>query len=263
LGAVALAGCGGGVPLLHPARTLDTGEVRLAGGISANVSAGGVSSSLSAARAEAASNPNVQNGTIPPGTDVTYAKGALVSAAIGPGIAPYVSARVGVGDRFEGGITYTARAARIDLRRSFDSGAWSYSIGAGGSFVLLGERADDLPNVDLNALHGYGADVPALAGWRSANELYQVWFGFRGGWEHENIDLVRTESRPGSLQPINLTGDRLYGGALVGLAVGFRHVHVALELDAAYQSIFGSYNGTSASVDGVTVSPASAVWWTF
>jgi hypothetical protein len=168
-----------------------------------------------------------------------------------------------VGNRFEGGITYTARAARIDLRRSFDKGAWSFSIGAGGSYVLLGQEGGALPNVDMNALHGYGADVPALVGWKSENDLYMLWLGLRGGFEHVNIDLVRTEPKPGSLQPINLGADRFYGGGLVGLAAGFRHVHAALELDVAFQTVSGTYNSTSTTVSGLTLAPGSALWWDF
>lgn len=262
LGAAApLAGCGGGVPLLHPARTLPQGEVRAAAGFSANVAAGSVADDLRAAKDEAVQNPNVPGA---PGSDPTYAKGALVAAAVAPGVAPFVSARVGIGHSSEGGLAYTGRGARIDLRRSFDAGAFSFSAGIGGDFVLLGRGADaTLPNVDLASLHGYGLDVPLLVGWTSDNQLYTLWAGARGGWDHVNIDLVRTEPKPQSLEPITLTADRVWAGAVAGLAIGFRHVHAALELDVAYQSISGSYNQTDAKVAGVTLAPATALWWTF
>jgi hypothetical protein len=230
----------------------------MAGGVSANVATGDLARGLSAARAEAAANPNA-----PSSPDTTYAKGALVSAGVGPGVAPYVGARVGVGNRFEGGITYTARTARIDMRRSFDRGPWSLSLGAGGSFVLLGQEGSELPNVDLNSLHGYGADVPVLVGYESEAGLYMLWLGLRGGWEHESIDLVRTIDQPGSLQPPNLSADRFYGGGLVGIAAGFRHVHAALELDASYMTISGSFAGASATVAGLSLAPASALWFDF
>jgi hypothetical protein len=45
--------------------------------------------------------------------------------------------------------------------------------------------------------------------------------------------------------------------------VGFRHVHVAMELDVAYATISGSYNQTSVTVGGLTVAPATALWWDF
>src|SRR5579872_3469019 len=124
----ACAACGGGMPLLHPARTLDTGEVRAATGLSGQFAVGNLGESLSAARSEAASNAG---GPGPPGTDPTYAKGALVAASVGPGVAPFVAARVGIGARAEGGISYTGRGARIDMRRSLDFAAWSVSVGGG------------------------------------------------------------------------------------------------------------------------------------
>jgi hypothetical protein len=258
-----LVGCGGGSPLLHPARTLPKGEVRGATGFSANVVAGDLSSSFRAAKNEAITNPDVPG---LPGTDVVYSKGALVAAAAAPGLAPFVGARVGVGDHFEGGLAYTGRGARIDLRKSIDRKNMSLSAGIGGSGVFYGHQdGSELPNVDLGQLHGYGADIPLLIGWTVPNDLYMLWLGARGGWEHVDVSLVRSEPKAVDLgtPPITLSADRFFAGGLLGFAVGFRHVHVALELDVAYQSISGSYNQTNASVSGVTLAPASALWIEF
>jgi hypothetical protein len=265
--AAASGGCAGGSPLLHPARVLPTGEVRAATGFSANVAVGGLSDGLRNARNEAAANPNVPGA---PGTDPTYARGALVAAAVGPGIAPFVAARVGVGDQFEGGIHYTGRGARIDMRRSWNLGRGSdgvsLSAGLGATTLFYGHQVGgDLPNVDLGQLRGYGLDVPLLIGWDSPAGIYQAWAGVRGGWDHVAIEIVRSEPKDftGQDAPISLSATRFYGGGLVGFAVGFRHVHVALELDVAYVHVDGAYNATQTSIDGVAVSPASAVWWTF
>jgi hypothetical protein len=262
--AVASVGCAGGMPLLHPAKTLPTGEVRMASGFSANFATGGLANGLSNARAEAAASQGNVPG--PPGTDATYARGALVAAAVAPGIAPFLAARVGTGDRYEGGIAYTGRGARIDMRRSYDWDAVSLSIGLGGSGLFYGhEDGGELPNVDLGQLRGYGLDVPILIGWESQGGLYQAWAGVRGGADHVSIEEVRSEPKsPGlGVPPISLSATRWYGGGLVGFAIGFRHVHVALELDVAYQNVNGAYNTTQTSVDGLSVTPASAVWITF
>lgn len=258
-----LLGCAGGSPLLHPARTLPTGEVRAATGFSANIATGALASSLNAARSEAVTNPNVPG---LPGTDESYARGALVAAAVAPGLAPFVAARVGTGQRYEGGISYSGRGARIDMRRSYDRDAFSLSIGVGGSFLFYGRQfGDPLPNVDLGQLRGYGLDVPILAGWESAAGIYQLWIGVRGGGEHVSIEELRSEPKSPGLgtPPISLSATRYHAGGLVGFAIGFRHVHIALELDVAYQHLDGSYNSTQASVDGVALVPASAIWWTF
>jgi hypothetical protein len=255
-------GCGGGLPLLHPARTLPAGEVRAAGGFGATVAVGSLASDVR----QAEQDPNVASPP-PPSGDTAYAKGALVLASIGPGLQPYGAARVGIGQQFEGGLAYTGRALRADVRRSFElSTAWSLSIGAGGSAALYGhQQGSALPDVSLNQLHGWGADVPLLVGYESPGGLYMIWVGARGGWEHVDISDVTSEPKAVTLgsPPIALSATRFWGGGLVGLAVGFRHLHVALELDAAYARISGSYNDTSATVAGVSLAPATALWWQF
>ncbi len=256
----ALAACGGGLPLLHPARTLPAGEVRAAAGLSANFALGGFASATRDATAEA-SNPNAPGA---PGSDPTYAKGALVAASVGAGVAPFAAARVGIGGQAEGGLAYTGRGVRADLRRSFYlTEKWSLSLGAGGSAVLYGHQEEGtLPNVDLGSLHGWGADVPVLVGYESAGDLYMLWVGARGGWEHVDISPAASATPIGS-SPIALSATRFWGGPLLGVAVGFRHLHVAVELDTSYATVSGDYNGSHVQVGGISVAPASALWWRF
>ncbi len=250
------------MPLLHPAQTLPLGDVRALAGFSSNLAVGELASATRNAVNEAAGNPN------PPAPgNVTYAQGALVAAAIGPGLAPVVGARVGVGSQSEAGLVYTGRAVRADIRHSFKlSDTWALSIGAGGSATLYGrDEQSSVPDVDLGRLHGWGADVPMLVGYQSDGDLYMVWLGVRGGWDHVDIDDVTSEPGSGQLgaAPISLSATRFWGGGLFGAAVGFRHVHVAMELDASYASVTGDYNDTHAHVVGVALTPAAALWWLF
>jgi hypothetical protein len=250
------------MPLLHPAQTLRLGDVRALAGFSSNVAVGELSSATRNAVNQAAANPNEPT----PG-NVTYAEGALVAASIGPGLAPIAGARVGVGSQSEAGLVYTGRAVRADIRHSFAiSDTWALSIGAGGSATLYGrDEQSSIPNVDLGRLHGWGADVPVLVGYESDGDLYMIWMGARGGWEHVDVDDLTSEpgSTPLGTPPISLSATRFWGGGLVGAAVGFRHVHVAMELDASYATVSGEYNDTHARVEGVTLAPAAALWWLF
>jgi hypothetical protein len=258
------SGCGGGAPLLHPARTLPAGDVRAAAGVSANVAAGSLGDDLRSARDLAAKDPQQAPGA--PGTNPEYAKGALVAAAIAPGLAPFVAARVGVGNSFEGGLAYTGRAVRADLRRSFDDGKASLSIGLGLSAVLSGRQSNnELPNVDVASMRGYGADIPLLVGWESAGGIYKVWGGARGGFERVVVETLTSEPKSVTLgnAPIHLDANRFWGGGVVGLATGLGHVHVALELSAAFQVATGTYNDNNVTIRGVTLAPATALWWTF
>jgi hypothetical protein len=243
---------------------LPSGDLRAATGVSANVAVGGLADNLRNARNIAAADPNAPGA---PGSNPDYAKGAIVSAAVAPGLAPFVSARVGVGNQFEGGLAYTGRAVRADMRRAFDLDRhWTISLGLGGSAALYGrQQGTDLPNVDLGALHGYGADLPVMIGWESTGGLYMAWAGLRGGFEHDVVESLTSEPKPVDIgtPPIHLDATRGWGGGLFGVATGFRHVHVALELDVAYQVVSGSYNGNDVTVKGLTIAPATALWWTF
>jgi len=260
--AVGLAGCGGGLPLLHPARTLGIGDVRALAGFSSNIAVGNLSSAV-----RNAANAGAAAAAAPMPGNTSYAEGALVAASVGPGLAPVAGARVGIGSQAEGGLAYTGRSVRADVRRSFDmSSTWALSVGAGGSAALYGRaQTDALPAVDLGRLHGWGADVPVLVGYESDGDLYMFWAGVRAGWEHVDIDDVTSEPGSGQLgpTPISLAATRFWGGGLIGAAVGFRHVHVAMELDVSYASITGDYNGAHAHIAGVTLAPASALWWRF
>jgi hypothetical protein len=259
-----LSGCGGGLPLLHPAQTLPQGEVRAEAGFSGTVAVGGLSGALSSAQADAAANGGAPS---TPGADPTFAKGALVEAAVAPGLAPIGGARVGIGSQFEGGLVYTGRAIRADIRKAFDlAPRWALSVEAGGSAALYGHQdGGALPNVTLAQLHGWGADVPVLVGYQSDSNLYAFWTGLRAGWEHVDISDVTSEPKDVTLgyPPVSLSATRFWGGALVGFSVGFRHVHVAMELDAAYATITGSYNQTQVTIGGLSLAPATALWWDF
>jgi hypothetical protein len=263
-----LGGCGGGIPLLHPARTLAQGDVRAVAGFSSNIAVGNLSTALrNAANDAAAQSAQSSAPSAPAPGDITYAEGALVAASLGTGLAPILGARVGIGASAEAGLAYTGRSLRADIRRSFDlSPTWALSIGVGGSGALYGrDESAPLPNVDLNRLHGWGADIPALIGYQSDGDLYMLWAGPHAGWEHVDINDVTSEPGSGELGPsaIALAATRFWVGGLFGAAVGFRHVHVAMEIDASYASVTGDFNGAHAHVAGLSLTPGTALWWQF
>src|SRR5580693_527534 len=76
-------GCGGGMPLLQPARTLPSGDVRAIAGFGGNVALGGLSTAI-----RNATNEGAGRSTAPARGDTTYAEGALAAASVGPGLAP-------------------------------------------------------------------------------------------------------------------------------------------------------------------------------
>ena len=258
-----LVGCAGAGPLLHPAHTLPKGDISATLGVSTNFSVGETNDAIVRAREQAAKNPDAPGA---PGTNPDYAKGAIALATIAPGMAPVVGARVGLGNQFEAGLVYTGRGARLDGRRSFDLAEdVALSIGIGASSAFYGRQPNtELPNVDLEAIHGFGADIPVLVGWRSKNELVMAWAGARAGLEYDSLEVLSSEPKSvAAVSPIQLTATRFFGGGVVGFATGFRRLHVALELSVHYQSVAGTYNQNNVSVSGLTIAPASAFIFSF
>ncbi len=149
------------------------GQVRITTGVSANVAAMGFADALGNSR-DASANAE---------GDAARSRANLITAAIGPGVAPVVSARAGLGAQYEGGVSYTGRAVRADVRRSMNLFPhWALSAGLGGSAVLGGHDAVDA-GYDLGRLRGAGADIPVLVGYESDGGLYAAWLGVRGGWD--------------------------------------------------------------------------------
>lgn len=228
--------------------------MRAAAGLSGLGIAGDVSQSLRNAEGISSAQGNMM--------DPEYTKGAMALAALATGIAPFVGARVGLGKEWEGGVAYTGRGARIDARRAFSFGNWALSAGAGlqGTFAG-GSSSTKLQGVDIGQLRGFGFDIPLLVGWRSQGGLYQWWAGPRGGYAHHFISSVTTSPQIGG--PVPLDADQIHLGGVLGIATGFRHVHVALEIEVGWQHLDGKLGTIKGTVDGLALVPASAIWFDF
>ncbi len=234
-----LVGCGGSSPLLHPAHTLPAGNVRVGAGATGTI--GTLSATVT--------------------SDSDRSEPVLEDFAIAPGVAPWVSGRVGIPGENEAGVTYSGRAMRADIRHAFPVGDLHLSLGVGGSAVLPRERGG---GDDLGSVYGGGGDVPVLLGWVSDAELYSVWFGPRAGFEILGGSIVESEFLPAGRPDVKVpfSGKHFFGGGLLGAKVGFRMFHVAIELDVSYHvadGTFGEGSLTEASVGQLVVSPAGAL----
>lgn len=242
---------------MHPAHALKPGDTRFAAGTSAVFVTGQAREAIDDAQLAV---PRVAG--VP---DPSYGRGALALAAISPGLAPYVAARVGVLPHTEAGLSYSGRTARIDGRYALENSRWAASAGLGAS-ALLHERSDvaseQLSGLDLSELNAWGLDVPILVGWRSRADVAWVWAGARGGYEK-----LGGKATVLAADNLAMTGEvdasRLYALGVAGLGLGFRHLHAGLELQAGYQCARGSFWGTSHSVEAFSLSPAAALIGSF
>ena len=245
-----LSGCGGGVPLLHPAQVLPAGRTAFAVGVSDRFSLGDPQRAL-----EDAKQPPLG---LPPEQDQRPARGALVVLAEGPAIAAFAAARVGVPGSNEAGLSYSGQAVRGDFRHAFDWGAYALSAGLGitGRF---GQTSLDLPpNTDLSGAHGIGADLPLLFGYRTDADLISVWAGVRGSFDRWS-GTVMLDPNPG----YELDASRLAVGPIFGMSVGLPPFWVSVELELDYAHVTGSLDRPAAhldaQIDGWSARPAGAL----
>lgn len=269
--ALCLAACGGGAPLLHPAHTLPEGDVAFAAGTSGRLALGGLRDADEALDAAAAEPGGARSES----ERARFVEGAIARFAVAPGVAPFVSARVGLGHHNEGGFTYTGRGVRLDGRHAFEWPNLALSLGAALSGALArpgdqpeqhigdGPGADTgLRTVSLTSLNGYGLELPVLFGYRSSADVVKLWAGLRLGIEHDSFDLTLVET-PDS--PVGSRGSatQLWGGGLAGFSVGLAPIEVRVEVDAAYARVHGhvlTYGGElSGTVAGWSLTPAMAI----
>ncbi|HEY3592607.1 MAG TPA: hypothetical protein VGL13_01995, partial [Polyangiaceae bacterium] len=181
-----VAGCGGGVPLLHGAHALHDHEVAVGAGFSGTFATGDANDVALRARTAG------PNGAAT--TDI--ARATAVAMALSPAVAPWVSARVGLHGDNEAGITYTGRAIGVDVRHAFyGEGGIALSVGIGAN-VVTGTPSDESPSAGDVRLdwRSAGVDVPVLVGWRSAAGIVEAWAGARGGFERVAGDVVLSET---------------------------------------------------------------------
>ncbi|MEJ7728620.1 MAG: hypothetical protein WKG00_05345 [Polyangiaceae bacterium] len=240
LAAAALCGCAGGAPLLHPAHTLRPGTTSFAAGASGQI----------ALRDPSNARDDDER--------------RLHEISVAPGVAPFVSGRLGILGNNEAGLTYTGRAVRLDARHAFDLGGPALSIGLGGSLIFPQRPGRD---DDELRLHGGGVDLPILLGVRSRNDLYALWAGPRVGLQLLSGDAAEPFVGDDPNEPTpparDVDGKHLYTGLVLGMRAGFRHLHVALEIDASYHHAWGSFGDQERAIDQVSITPAGAVVLSF
>jgi hypothetical protein len=237
--ALGLLGCGAGAPLLHPAHVLHPGDVSAGAGLSGEVT--------------------LTDLRVSPGSDPRSA-GRLAQLAAAPAVAPWVGARFGIAGSNEAGLTYTGRDLRLDVRHAFAIGAAALSIGVGASLIAAERPGQDVAG---STVFGGGIDVPMLFGVHSRSDLYAFWIGPRGGFEALSGQVAVSPGQNGPLVLSDVKARHLYGGFVVGVRGGFRHVHAAIELDGAYHSANGSILGASTGVGLFALAPSGALIFSF
>ncbi len=227
--AIGTVGCGGGVPLLHPAHVLPPGRVEVGAGTS---------------------------GELALQTSVTGSSATLQELAVSPGVAPWASGRVGIDGDNEGGLTYTGRTVRLDGRHAFPIGGLALSMGLGASAIAAHQPGHAF---DASGVYGGGLDVPILIGFHTRGDLYSLWLGPRGGVEFLRGRLAISDVGQPNETLVNAEATHAFIGGLIGFRVGFRHVHVSVEGSFAYHHASGKLGNTPMTLDQTSVTPGGAL----
>jgi len=250
--AATLGGCGGGVPLLHPAHTLPAGRTAFAFGVSDRFVLGDEQRALDDAQRRMPGTPGA------PPLDPRFTRGVLVAVAEGPAVAPFAAARIGIPGTNEAGLSYSGQALRGDFRHAFDWGHSALSAGLGVTGRGFGQSSLDLLGSDLSRTRGLGVDLPILLGYRTDADLISVWGGLRGSFDHWS-GAVSLDPSPA----FDLSARRLALGPVVGMSIGLPPFWVSAELELDYAHVTGSLDrpGTryDAQIDGWSARPAGAL----
>ncbi|MGE0784159.1 MAG: hypothetical protein AB7S26_00625 [Sandaracinaceae bacterium] len=205
--------------------------------------------------------PSLAGGRVTPNGRVDVAGGAAVRVPVGDlvaqvtpddverslavagpgGVAPLGVFRVGVARDLELGAVVAGSTAHVMLRGQLrlsptvrlTLGLMPFAGGAGD------ERASALR---------LGGQVPAVLG-ISISGVYEAWFGLRAAGEYLGGEADSRE--------LMLAGIRV--GGVVGLAAGFRRLHVIAELGVDHEWWLGSFGDTSISRTGIALTPGFAV----
>lgn len=269
------AGCGAGAPLLHPAHGLAPGSVSGASGVSAHFAPPDAQDAMDEAgqlsSARRADDPQV------------LVDGAIAQTLSTPGLAPWFSVRAGLVQNTEGGLSYTGRRARADLRYVFEFDRTALSAGAGFTGIMPNIGADppaeacdapdycpdpivndsysEIPGFDGGSVSGWGLDLPLLWGFRSEPGLFALWAGVRARYEDMTGDF-RFEAAAGP-RTAHASGSRWVFQGVVGLAVGVKPVWALVELSPAFERMSGKVNLESTEyateIEGFSFSPAVAL----
>jgi hypothetical protein len=164
---------------------------------------------------------------------------AAVNLALdAPGPAPHVGLAYTAVDRLEIGLRYAGGAARGGVRYQVLSRETSFadlSVGVGVSRYTYQFPVPDVIKVlEVDDLVRWQLDVPVLIG--TSGDWYRVW-----GGPKLLYSTYRTAARlalPGAeIELASARGTALYVGAQGGVALGYKHVFVGVELTLA--QLFG------------------------
>jgi hypothetical protein len=173
-------------------------------------------------------------------------------AAEATGVVPAAYGRYGLPHHLDLGLMAAGTLFRLELRREHviaegtTRPTFLYGLAPYAGYV--GSRDDQGQGNRL------GLELP-LAYAVELGGVYEVWAGARFAVERIHGEFFRTDAGA----QVGATGFGLRGGAVLGMALGFRRVHTLIELTASYERYWVEHGGQSLDRGGFVLTPAFAL----
>ncbi|WP_437736336.1 hypothetical protein [Sorangium sp. So ce1335] len=231
-----MCGCAPALSTFQPAHVADKGHVQAELGFDVSIPTGAIASLIDAGivLADVAESRELSERER---QTLFEAGGAL---ALNP---PSATPHVGIGytalDRWELNLRYTTSALRLGtryqiLKRARDGVDLTAGVGV-GRYVLGFPVVSVLDIVELDDFTRWQVDLPIQIG--TAGTWYRVWGGprlmfttFDAGL---TVNLPELTGYPGEREIASMSGTGLYVGGQAGVAFGYKHVFLGIELTLA------------------------------
>jgi hypothetical protein len=252
--------------MLHPAHTLKQEQIAVGSGISSRVVMASAKRRIDAAHDMAANNAiDGEEG------EQTFVEGSLLGRSLAPGLAPWVGGRVGLGQDWEAGMSYTGHRLRVDGRHAFGDDLFALSVGSAVNLLTLqlepgsegssmgGGTNQRLASEGLEfSATGWGVELPVMIGTRSFSRLFEPALGVRLGYERVfgqmPLTVLPPSTPPGgggatSVTHARAAAQRFSAEGVLGLSAGSGIFYVRLEVAAGIHQASGSLDFPAGSGD--------------
>jgi hypothetical protein len=274
---VLLSGCASTLSTLQTARPVERGHVQATVGMGYYVPLGQVFGLLKTAVPIAERGAEAARKGEPFAFSEEEAQTLLTTgvalAVMPPSSGFEVSLRTGVVENLDVGLRYSANALRIDgkyrIAQQVDKEKrWDIAAGVGVSKYLFKHPIFDvLEFVKVDEFSRWDVEVPVYFS-AELGEVLMLYGAPKYVYSRTNLDqqLVRV-SESGTIGgqefDLPLLVHTHFAGATAGLALGFRHVHLMLELTGGYTVCSPRLFGDVRRLGGVTLYPAGGLSFRF
>lgn len=270
------AGCASTLSTLQTARPVERGHVQVTGGVGAYLPLGPVFTLIKQGVDQAgAVREAIDKGE--PYRLSEQAQQELLTAGVAlavmpPSQAPEISLRTGLAKDLDLGLRYSVTSLRLDgkyrfLHRGDDPAGRSLDLALGlgvARHLFEGPVFDVLGFVQLDDFSRWDLEVPLYASVEFA-EVLKLYAAPKYVFSRTNLDarLVDFSQQGAEISGLDLSlparVDTHFYGLSTGIGLGWRHVHLMLELTAGYTACNPEIFGQQRALGGVTLYPAAGV----